>query len=375
MENKHGKERNTTIMRFPLKLDIYIIKKFLGTFFFSLLLILSIAIIFDFSEKFDDFVEHNAPLKAIVVDYYLNFIPYFAVLFSSMFVFISVLFFTSKMAYDTEIIAILSSGVSFRRLLWPYMFSALVIALFSYYLTNYVIPNATKSRLKFEDMYYHNSQVYFDDINIHKQIRPGIYIYMESYSNLSEIGRRFSMEEYENGKIKSKIFADYIRWDSTINKWSIRNYYQRILTDSNELIIKGDVLDTAIALDPSEFKQRDNIIETFTTPSLKKEIQRKKLAGDSSVEALQIELYKRTAMPFSTFILTVIALCVSSRKIRGGIGMHIGLGLLIVFSYILFMQFSSQFAIGGTLPPLLAVWLPNIVYSGIALLLYYKAPK
>ncbi|MGC9341767.1 MAG: LptF/LptG family permease, partial [Bacteroidales bacterium] len=198
-----------------------------GTFFFSILIILSIAVVFDFSEKIDDFIENGAPFREVIFDYYLNFIPYFAVLFSALFTFISVIYFTSKMAYNTEIIAILSNGVSFRRLLFPYMLSATIIAMFAFFLSNYVIPDANKIKLDFEEKYIHSRPVSFNRKDIHRQIRPGVFIYMESYSNISLTGYNFSMEKFEEGKLVSKLMADQIYWDSTKNKWTIRRYYIR----------------------------------------------------------------------------------------------------------------------------------------------------
>jgi len=358
----------------PFLIDLYIVKKFLGTFFFALSLIICIAVIFDFSEKIDDFLEKQAPLKAIIVDYYLNFIPYFAVLFSSLFVFISVLFFTSKMAGNSEIIAIFSSGVSLRRLLYPYFVSSVIIASLSYYLTNYVIPHNTYSRLLFEDVYYHSSPVYYSETNIHRQLQPGQFIYMEGFSTLSDIGRRFSIEQYRGDTLVSKINADIVRWDSAKNKWTMLNYYRRDFISGKEKVTTGLMCDTTLNMHPRDFKQRENIIETMDKPRLDRYIENQKLQG-SPIEWLLIEKHKRMAYPFSTIILTVIAVCVSSRKVRGGIGMHMGLGLMISFSYILFMQFAAQFAIGGSISPQIAVWIPNLLYAAIALFLFYKTPQ
>jgi len=356
-------------------IDIYIIKAFLGTFFFSLALILTIAVIFDLSEKIDNFMEHNAPLKAIIFDYYFNFIPYFAVLFSSLFTFISVIFFTSRLAYRSEIIAIISNGMSFHRLLIPYFISAFAIAFFAFVLSDYVIPRANRIRFDFEERYIHHAPVSVKERNIHRQIQPGIYIYMESYSTMSDIGYKFSMEKYEDGKLVSKLLSDYIKWDSTINKWSVKNYFIRDIYELHDVIQRGSSLDTALAINPADFKRRLNIVEAMSIRELNKEIENLKMQGESNVVAYQIEKQKRYAYPFSTFILTLIGVSVSSRKVRGGIGMQIGIGLLVAFSYILFMQFSSQFSIGGDLNPVLAAWLPNLLYAIIAIFLYKMAPK
>lgn len=356
-------------------LDFYIIKKFLGTFFFSIVIILSIAVVFDFSEKIDDFIENGAPFREVIFDYYLNFIPYFAVLFSSLFTFISVIFFTSKMAYNTEIIAILSSGVSFRRLLIPYMLSATLIAIFAFSLSNYVIPNANKIKLDFEEKYIHSRPVSFNRKNIHRQVRPGVFVYMESYSNISLTGYNFSIEKYEEGKLKSKLMADQIRWDTTKNKWSIRRYYIRDIDGLEETLTTGNSIDTSLNMYPEDFSRRLNVVESMSLGELNEFIKESKMQGEVNITAFLIEKYRRTAFPFSTFILTLIGVAVSSRKARGGIGVQLGAGLAISFSYILFMQFSSQFSIGGSLPPLVAVWIPNIIFAIVAIFLYKMAPK
>lgn len=357
------------------KIDIYIIKKFLGTFFFSLAIIIVIAVVFDFSEKIDEFLDSNAPARAIVFDYYLNFIPYFVVLFAPLFTFISVIFFTSKMAYNTEIIAILSNGVSFRRLLLPYMISATFIAMFSFLLNNYVIPTSNAIRLEFDEKYYHGRPVSFTKKNVHKQINPGVYIYMENYSNVSNIGYKFSIEKFEEGKLVSKLISDYIRWDSTKNKWTIRDYYVRNYKNGKEFLTSGKSIDTTLNIYPEDFKRRVNIVETMDLTELNNFIKEQQLQGAENLNEYLIEKHRRFSFPFSTFILTIIGISVSSRKVRGGIGMHIGIGLGISFSYILFMQFSSQFAISGSLQPMLAVWIPNIIFAFVAWYLYSLTPK
>jgi lipopolysaccharide export system permease protein len=336
---------------------------------------MSIAVVFDTAEKIDDFVESHAPLKAIIFDYYLNFIPYFAILYSHLFTFIAVVFFTSKLAYRTEIIAILGSGVSYRRLLWPYMVGATIIAIFSYTFTNFVVPNSNKVRLEFEEHYIHSRPVSYNYRNIHKQVMPGVVIYMESYSNSSNTGDKFSMEKFENGVLVSKLQSEFMNWDSTKKKWTIHDYYIRTIDGYKEKITKGATIDTSLNIYPDDFRRRSNVVESMNLFELNKFIAQVELQGGENLETYKIEKYKRLALPLSTYILTLIGVCVSSRKTRGGTGLHIGIGMGFCFSYIVFMQFSSQFAISGTLNPLLAVWMPNIVYAGIAYYLYRKAPK
>lgn len=355
-------------------LDVYIIRKFIGTYFYAIVLIIGIAVIFDLAEKMDDFVSKGVTLKEIVFDYYLNFIPYFANLFSSLFTFIAVIFFTSKMAYNTEIVAILSSGVSFKRIMFPYFVSATIIAVFSFVLTSFVIPPANEIRLQFENNYT-KRKVRNTSRNIHRQVRPGIYIYMHSYNSYNNMGQQFSIEHIVDGELKSKLISDYVKWDTTINKWVAHNYHIREFTEKGEEISFGETIDTTIYLYPSDFTQRLNIVETMNMFELNEFIEDQKMQGTENVDFYLIEKYNRFANPFSTFILTVIGVALSSRKVRGGIGLHIGIGLALSFTYILFMRFSTMFSVGGSIPPLVAVWIPNILYTIIAIFLYRLAPK
>lgn len=359
----------------PLKiLDRYIIRKFLGTFFFSLALIIVIAVIFDISEKLDDFIERRAPFSAIVFDYYFNFIPYFANLFAPLFVFISVIFFTSRMAANVEIIAIINSGVSFRRLLRPYFIAAGFLAAISFYFNGWVIPHSNKIKLDFENVYIKNPVV-FKDRNLHRQISPGVFMYMESYNNTDNTGFRFSLEKIENGQRTWFLNSDRIRWDSISGKWRIENYYIRTIDGFREQITSGLKLDTVLTIRPGDFKRRLNIIEAMDNTALNSFIREEKLQGSANVSAYMVEKYRRIAVPFSTFILMLIGVSLSARKVRGGIGAQLGLGLLLSFTFILFMQISNTFAINGTIPPVIAVWIPNLIFAIVAGYLIRIAPK
>jgi lipopolysaccharide export system permease protein len=377
MEGTNGEKIGKKIIKLlRLKIiDIYIIRKFLGTFFLAISMILAIAVVFDVSEKIDDFIENGATLKRIIFEYYLNFIPYFAVLFSSLFTFISVIYFTSRMAYNTEIIAILNSGMSFGRLLRPYLISSIIIAGISFYLNDQVIPKSNSVRLEFEEEFIHTRPMRVATKNFHRQIEPGIFIYLENYSNISQIGYNFSIEKFEDNKLVSKLIAEQIRWDTTVNKWSLRRYYQRDIDGMKETITTGTSKDTTINILPSDFKRRINIVETMNLKELDEFIRQQRMQGETNVKAFQVERHKRISFPFSTFILTLIGVAVSSRKIRGGIGLQIAIGVIISFTYILFVQFSTQFAIGGLLSVELAVWLPNILFIFVALFMFRMAPK
>lgn len=358
-------------------IDVYIIRKFLGTFFFSLVLIMTIAVVFDFAEKIDDFMEKEAPIRAIIFDYYFNFVPYFATLFSPMFVFISVIFFTSKMAVNTEIVAILNSGMSFRRMMWPYFLSSLVIAIFTFMLTNFVIPHSNLVRINFEDKYYRTSGLRRGTIlNFHRQVYPNVLVYMERYDPLQQKGFNFTLERFrDNGQLESKLMASYVIWDTTINKWSAWTYFIRDISDNEEIISKGLRIDTALTITPDDISRDPNSVGTMTYNELNNYIDLLKMQGSDELKLFLIEKYRRFSNPFSIFILMLIGVSLSSQKVRGGIGMQIGIGLGLSFSYILFMQFASQFSLKGNLDPLLAQWIPNILYAFIALFLYRIAPK
>jgi lipopolysaccharide export system permease protein len=357
-------------------IDKYIIRKFLGTFFFCLVLILTIAVVFDFAEKIDNFMEKEAPFKAIIFDYYFNFIPYFATLFAPLFVFISVIFFTSKMAVNTEIIAILNSGMSFKRMMWPYFLSALVIAIFAFVLTNFIIPQSNLIRMDFEDKYYRSSAREVIVENIHRMVYKNIYVYIGSYNPLSERGQNFTIEQFnDSNKLISRLESSSVTYDTTIKKWTALNYYLRKISDTGDSIIKGSRIDTALTIKPSDLSRDPGFVGTMTYRELKDYIDLLRLQGSDELKLFLIEKHRRFSNPFAVFILTLIGVSLSSRKIRGGIGMNIGIGLILSFSYILFLQFASQFSLKGNLGPMLAMWIPNILYSIIALVLYKMAPK
>ena len=354
------------------KIDFYIIKKFLGTFFYAIALIISISIVFDVSENIDDFMSKDVPMKAIVFDYYFNFIPYFANLFSGLFTFIAVIYFTSKLAYDTEIIAILCSGVSFNRLMRPYMIGAAVIALFSYLLGNYVIPPANLKKVEFRNQYIGSANDK-RETNIHRQIEPGLFVYLESYTS-NDVGYKFTIEKFVDRQLVSKLTSEYIKWDRENKKWVIHNYYIRNIDGNKETIKQGIQMDTTLNMTPDDYHVVDNIVETMTLPRLNASLASLKLRGVNTIE-YEIEKHKRRAGPFSAFILTIIGVSLASRKIKGGIGFHLGLGLLLSFSYILFMQVTTVFTTSGMLAPWMAMWIPNIVYGALAFYLYQRASR
>jgi lipopolysaccharide export system permease protein len=355
------------------RIDFYIIKKFLGTFFYAIALIISISIVFDVSENIDDFMSKDVSFKAIVFDYYLNFVPYFANLFSGLFTFIAVIYFTSKLAYNTEIIAILSSGVSYNRLMRPYMVGAAVIVLFSYLLGNYVIPPANKKKVEFRNAYIGTSKA-TNERNIHRQIEPGVFVYIDSYNASTDVGYQFTIEKFNDRKLVSKLSSEYIKWDRERKKWVIHDYNIRTIDGYTETMTKGSEIDTTLSMVPDDYQVVANIVETMTLPALNESIETLKLRGVNTTN-YEIEKHRRRSGPFSAVILTIIGVSLASRKIKGGIGFHLGLGLLLSFSYILFMQVTTVFATSDLLAPWIAMWIPNILYGGLAFYLYRRAAR
>jgi lipopolysaccharide export system permease protein len=327
------------------------------------------------AEKIDDFLENSTPLRAIIFDYYKNFIPYFVYLFTPLFVFIAVIFFTSKMAYQTEIIAILSSGVSFRRLMVPYMMGAAVIGVFSFVLGAFIIPPANKVRLDFEKTYIKKRRETGMN-NIHMQVEPGVFVYVSRYSSLREVGDGFSLEKFKDKQLVLKISAASAAYDSITGGWKLSQYVRRdFLGNNRQIISHGAKMDTMINMNPSDFKEERKFYETMTSPELSRHIKEQGERGVGNVEEYEIEKHRRIASPFSAFILSIIGVSLASRKVRGGMGLHIGVGIGLSFGYILFMTISTTFAINGNVAPWLAVWIPNFVFAGIAGLLYHRAPK
>lgn len=355
-------------------IDLYIIKRFLLTFFFILALIMSIAIIFDVSEHIDDFIKHNAPVSAILFQYYTNFILFYGNLFSPLLVFIAVIFFTSQLANRTEIVAILSGGVSFSRLMWPYFVSATILAAASYYLNNYLVPKATKQRIEFELTYINTFRRSLDQ-TIHKQIHPGEVIYFDKFNMQKNIGYQFTIEQWDEGKLSSKMFANYVKWDSVKTLWTLENYYIRYYLDSTELIRSGTTLDTVLPFTPDEFIYQWEDVQMMDVNELNAFIDAELVKGSSNIPFYMIEKHSRNALPFSTYILTIIGVAMSSRKVRGGIGAHIAAGLALAVTYILAMKVSTVYATNAGLDPFIAVWIPNLLYGVLAAFLYIRAPK
>lgn len=370
-------------------LDRYILRRFIGTFVFSITLMLAIFIVFDISEKLQDFIAEKIPLKEIIFDHYLNFIPFYGNLFSPLFTFIAVILFTSKMAYKTEFVAILSSGTSFKRILRPYMIGAALITASSLVLNHFIIPKSNRVRIAFEDRYINNGYN-TEEINIHKQIAPGTVLYMGSYDNHNDFANQISIEKTVNNRQVSMLKAENMKWDSLTKTWNLMSVFERklIYTELPDTAKKGKPKfvykevhtfypSKKIKIDftPKDMARFESKIDVMPYFELKEYILKEKQKGSSRIEFFEVEMYKRTAFPFATFILTIIGVSISSRKIRGGVGLHIALGLVLSCMYILFMHISTTFATSGMAKPIIAVWIPNIIFSFVAFILYKKAQQ
>ena len=357
------------------KIDLYIAKKFIASFFLSLLLIIVVIIIFDLSEKIDYFVKNEAPLKEVIFDYYFNYIPYLVNMFASLFVFITVIFFTSRMAANSEIIAILSCGVSFHRMMVPYIASAVLIALLSLGLNLYIIPKSNATRIEFETKYIKRHNTY-DTNNVHFQISPGQFVYIESFSRWNNTAYHFTIEDFDGHRLRRKVSAENAVWDTTFNGWTLKRVFIRDYNEGlGDRLEFHEQLDTVIALQLKDLFNNEKTVETLSIRNLNELISRQKMRGDANVLYATIEQQRRLTMPFSAIIMTIIGVSLSARRRRGGIGWNIGIGIGLAFTYIFFLRMSEMFVWTDTLPPGIALWLPNVLFTIIAAILYKHACK
>lgn len=359
------------------RLDKYLMGKFIGTYFFAILLIISISIVFDFNENLSKFSQYHAPWNAIIFDYYANFVPYFANLFSPLFVFISVIFFTSKLAGNSEIIAIIASGVSFNRLLRPYMLSCVLISSLNFVLASYVIPKGNVVRQNFESM-YKNKRKNTQADNVQLQVDKGVIALIQHYDNERKQGFGFILDKFENKRIVSHMTAATIQYDTISDSkyhWKLMNWKIREMRGMKEKITSGALRDTTIMMEPMDLIFSKGQQETFTSPQLRAYINKQIDRGSKNIVQYEVEYHKRIASSFASFILTLIGVSLSSRKRKGGMGMYLGIGLALSFAYILLQTISATFAINANTPPALAAWVPNILFSFIAYFCYRNAPK
>lgn len=357
-----------------LIIDKYIIRKYLGTFVFTMAIFTVIAVIFDISERLDDFLKRDAPLDKIIFEYYAGFVPFYLNFLSPLINFIAVIFFTAKMADQTEIVPILSGGMSFRRFLRPYFIAATIICLVTFAFNIYIIPRTNKLKIGFENIYVkpldNNSRS-----STHMQLDRNSFVYIDNFDNDRKVGYNFILEIFEEQELKEKLIADRIAWDSIEHRWRIENYTVRTVNGLKEEMTKGAVKDTVLDMTPQDFEIRDNIFEAMTMAELNERIRKEEIRGTGLMVNLKLEKYKRFIYPFSAYILTLMGVSLSSKKVRGGIGLSLGVGIGLSFTYILFIQFSTMFSLKGGLPPIIAVFIPNVIFLLVGLYLLYKAPK
>ncbi len=357
------------------RLDWYIIRKFMVTFFMSLLFLAVLIIIFDISEKIDDFVRKSVPLREIAFDYYMNFVPYFINQYSPMFVFLTVIFFTSKMTQDSEVVAMLSSGISYHRIVRPYILSAAVVAVISLVAGMWILPRANATRVEFEQKYNPYRKVKMGH-DMHYKLENDVFVYFESFSAYNNTAYNFTMEDLHGGRMHSKLSAESAQYDTVSGVWKLRNYFIRDFDEGlQDHIRSGRQLDTVFSMTRDDFFRNRYTIQQLNQRELNELIRTQISRGDASVNMSLIEKHNRFSLPISAFILTIIGLSLCTKKKRGGMGMNLAAGTALGFSYILFMQFSEMFVITDTLPAQVAVWLPNALYAIIAVVLYIKAPK
>ncbi|WP_018477230.1 LptF/LptG family permease [Pontibacter roseus] len=355
-------------------LDKYILKKFLTTYVFTVLIMVSVILVIDFTEKNDDFIKHNVAISEIIFDYYIHLIPFYANMLSPITVFIATVFVTAKMASHTEIVAILSGGVSFRRLLVPYLIGSTFIAGLIFLLIGWVIPNANKESVAFQVKYV-KSPFTFDNRNIHIKVAPDTYVYMESYNVTAHVGYNFAIEQIKGTDLSKKLTASSVTWDPDLEKWHVDRYTLRTFDGEKETIYHGGALDTTLNLLPKDFESTYKLEQTMTLPELNNYIAEKMDRGADDTEIYLIEKYERYSYPFAIIILTVIGVIVSARKARGGVGIQIALGFFLAFVFIIFVITSRSLAQVGDLEPHIAAWVPSIIFTGIGFLLYRYIPR
>ncbi len=354
-------------------LDKLIIKDFLKTYLFVVMMLILIVLVLDFTEKNDTYIRNDVPTSEIL-QYMLNYGLYLNNLLTPITVFISVIFITSKMAGRTELIAILSSGVSFVRMLFPFIFSATLIAVISFFLNGWVLPVATAGVSEFR-VEYLDKQQNLNQNNIHITVAPDVYAYIQRYYNSTDTGYKFTLEEIKEGRMISKFSAERIVWDTTTNAWSARDWKLRKLEEMGEKWSSGETMDTVLSITPEDFDLPLNHHETLTLPKLTEQILVLEERGADNISYYRIEKYVRYMSPFAAILLTFIGVIVSAKKTRGGSGFKIALGFLLAFVYIILFLLSRTFAEAGTQYPVFAVWIPNLVFAVTGMVLYKTVPR
>jgi len=357
------------------KLDKYIIGNYLKTFAFCILIFSMVSVVIDASQKIDDFLEEKLSMKVIFVDYYMNWIPWINSMLWPLFILITVIFFTSRLANNSETIAMFNSGMSFERIMRPYLICSLIIGGTLLGLNHYLVPLANQKRIAIENKHIYKHNIDSEKDNIHFFTSPNTKVYLKKYYPKDSLARDFFLEKFTDGELSATIYARSANWKGSINKWALKNYTKRTFHGLTETLQKGIQLDTAIGLTPDDILRRDNLKETMTTPELNQFLVRTKERGLGKVRKFEVEKHRRTAEPFTILVLTFIGLAVSIRKIRGGMGINLAIGIVMGAAYILVSRFAVTYAINSSLAPWLGVWIPNFIFALIGIFLIWRAKK
>ena len=357
------------------KLDWYILRQYLGSVLYTVVLFILVAVVIDLSEKVDNFLEHDANFYNVIFDYYRYFIPHIVFLLSPIFIFISVIFFTSKLAGRSEIVAILSGGISFYRILFvPYLIGASIFAGIQLYANHYVVPKANEKRIAFENEFV-KKRIKSTEFGIRMQLDEGVFLGMNSFSTANQTGKRLTLEHFDGEVLRTKLMANEVVWNEEKQNWTLKKWKLRTINNLKETLANGEARDTVLNFTPEDFNLNELLKDAMTTPELIARIKREEMKQSSGVNFYKIELERRTAVPIATFILTIIGFSLASRKTRGGMGWHLLVGIALSSAYVLIMQFSTTLSTNAGFSPTLAVWFPNIIFGVLALYLMFTAPK
>jgi lipopolysaccharide export system permease protein len=361
-------------------LDVYILKKFLGTFVFTMLVITIIAVVIDTSEKADDFVRSGLTGWQLVTNYYIGFIPFIMSMIFPLMVFIAIIYFSSKMAGKSEFIAILAGGVRYNRMLRPYLIGAIFLSVIFWLASQYWVPRANEIRTNFQTVYVDRNSSYNGDPtkntnNFYLRVDPNTFVGFRFYDTANKTASSFFLQKLHGNTVYYTARADNMRWDPRKKDWKLTGVVERTITGEQETLKKLDTLHINLNVQPKELRRDDYLKDQLTTPELHQFIHMEEVRGSEGLNTFKVELYHRDATPFSVIIMSMIGAVIATRKIRGGSGLHLAVGIVMAAIFVVMDKFAVTFSTKGELPPLLAAWLPNIIFTGVAWVFYVRTPK
>jgi lipopolysaccharide export system permease protein len=360
-------------------LDVYILKKFLGTFVFTMLVITIIAVVIDTSEKADDFVRSGLTGWQLVTNYYIGFIPFIMSMIFPLMVFIAIIYFSSKMAGKSEFIAILAGGVRYNRMLRPYLVGAIFLAVIFWLASQYWVPRANEIRTNFQTVYVDRNSSYngdpYKNNNFYLRVDPTTFVGFRYYDTANKTATGFFLQKLHGNTVYYTARADNIKWDARKKDWKLSGVVERTITGEQETLKKLDTLHINLNVQPKELRRDDYLKDQLTTPELHQFIHMEEVRGSEGLNTFKVELYHRDATPFSVIIMSMIGAVIATRKIRGGSGLHLAVGIVMAAVFVVMDKFAVTFSTKGELPPLLAAWLPNIIFTGVAWVFYVRTPK